>query len=203
MPKEDKFFALFKDQGKLIVQGAKLLQELFTDISNAENYVRQIKDVEHRADEITHRTIELLHRTFITPMDREDIHELICKMDDILDYIDATAQRVTIYDVKTVPPGAPELAEICFKSAEAIHAAVQQLGDLKQSTTILKYCVEVNRLENEADDLFRKATGRLFREEPDTRQLIKFKEIYEMMENTTDRCENVANLIEGIVLEYG
>jgi uncharacterized protein len=202
MPREDQFFKLFKNQGELIVEGAEILKELFADIANAEKYTRRLKEVEHRADEITHRTLELLHQTFITPMDREDIHQLASKMDDVLDFMDAVAQRVLLYDVRITPPNAPELAEICRKSAIAIQSAVSQLENMKNSAAILKICVEINRLENEADHAFRSATGKLFREEPDTRQLIKFKEIYEMLEETTDRCEDVANIIEGIVLEY-
>ena len=203
MPREDKFFKLFKDQGELLVEGANILKELFADISNAERHSRRLKDVEHKADEITHTTMNLLHRTFITPMDREDIHQLICKMDDILDFMDAVSQRVLLFDIKTAPPSAAELADLCLKSVATISSVVSQLEDMKNSKNILKQCVEINRLEKEADHAFRAATGKLFREEPDTRQLIKFKEIYEMLEETTDRCEDVANIIEGIVLEYG
>ena len=201
MPREDQFFKLFKDQGELLVEGAVILKDLFSDIAHAEKHARRLKEVEHLADNITHRTTELLHKTFITPLDREDIHKLISKMDDVLDYMDAAAQRVILYDITITPPSALELTDVCLRSAQVIQQIVNQLHDLKNASSILKQCVEINRLENEADHVFRTATGKLFREEPDTRQLIKFKEIYEMLEETTDRCEEVANIIEGIVLE--
>lgn len=202
MPREDKFFELFRQSAELTVEGAKALHELFQDIKNAEMHSRRLKEIEHRADEITHRTIELLHSTFITPLDRDDIHQLISKLDDILDFMEATAMRVHLYDITTSPPNALELTTICVKSAEAIKLAIMQLQDMKNRQAILKHCVEINRLENEADHAFRVATAKLFREEPDTRQLIKYKEIYELLETATDRCEDVANIIEGIVLEY-
>jgi predicted phosphate transport protein (TIGR00153 family) len=202
MPREDKFFTLFQKSSELMVEGANELHNLFKDIAHVEKYSRRIKEIEHQADEVTHHTIELLHSTFITPLDREDIHQLISKMDDILDFMEAAAQRIHLYDITTAPPYAAELAEICVKSAETIKAGVAMLEDMKNRKELLKICIEIHRLENEADVLFRSATAKLFREEPDTRQLIKHKEIYEILETTTDRCEDVANIIEGIVLEY-
>jgi predicted phosphate transport protein (TIGR00153 family) len=202
MPREEKFFTMFQKSSELMVEGAQELQNLFNDMAHVERHTRRIKDIEHKADEVTHQTIELLHSTFITPLDREDIHQLISKMDDILDFMEAAAQRIHLYDITSAPPYAAELAEICVKSAEAIKAGVAQLEDLKNKKEIQKICIEIHRLENEADALFRSATAKLFREEPDTRQLIKYKEIYEILETTTDRCEDVANIIEGIVLEY-
>ncbi|MCM2324245.1 MAG: DUF47 family protein [Oligoflexia bacterium] len=202
LPREEKFFELFRHSADLMVEGALALRDLFSDLEHAEMHSRRLKDIEHKADEVTHRTIELLHKTFITPLDREDIHLLITKMDDILDFFEAAAQRIFLYDVKTPPPNARELAEICVKAAEAIKRAVDLLEDLKERELILKQCIEINRLENEADYMFRLSLAKLFREEPDTRQLIKYKEIYEILETATDRAEDVANIIEGIVLEY-
>lgn len=202
MPREEKFFELFRQSSELMVEGAKVLCEQFADIANAEKHSKRLKDIEHKADEVTHKTIELLHKTFITPLDRDDIHKLISRMDDVLDFMDAASQRIHLYDVKSVPPMAMDLAVICVKSAEAIHIAIDKLEDLKNRRLILDQTIEINRLENEADHTFRIAMAKLFREEPDARQITKYKEIYEILETATDRCEDVANIIEGIVLEY-
>lgn len=202
MPREERFFDMFRDISELIVQGTNAFQAMLADLPNAERHAATIKDIEHRADTVTHRTVELLHKTFITPLDREDIHQLISRLDDILDYIEAASERIFLYGITTQPPEAKKLAEICTLSAEHIQKAVAMLEDLKQPEAIVKHCVEVNRLENEADSVLRAAMAKLFREEQDTRQLIKLKEIFELLETVTDRCEDVANIIEGIVLEY-
>ncbi len=202
IPRETSFFDLFCDSAELIVQGAKEFQALAHDMPNIETHAKVIKALEHRADEITHRTVETLHRTFITPIDREDIHLLISRMDDILDFIEAASQRILLYGLTELTDEARSLAEVVTKSCEQVKIAVDGLQDLKQSDRIMKSCVEINRLENEADHVLRAGMAKLFREEPDTRQLIKLKEIYELLETVTDRCEDVANVIEGIVLEY-
>lgn len=202
IPREDKFFVLFKQAGDLLVEGAKEFKEMLADIPNAERHARNIKDAEHRCDDVTHKTVELLHKTFITPLDREDIHLLITRMDDILDFLEAASDRVFLYKIKTSSPEAIALADICFRSAEWVRKAVEHLDNLKNPAEILKCCIEINRLENEADRVLRSAMAKLFDEEPDTRQLIKLKELYELLETVTDRCEDVANIVEGIVLEY-
>ena len=202
LPREAKFFMLFSKLAITMIEGANALKELFSDIPNADRYARQIKEIEHRADEITHNTISLLHETFITPIDREDIHQLIRKLDDVVDFFDAAAQRTALYDVKKCPPGALELINVCIKQAEAMKRALDLMEGMKDREKILKECVELHRLENEADHVFRTSVAKLFREESDIRELIKYKEIYEILETATDRGEDVANLIEGIVLEY-
>ena len=205
MPREGRFFDLFNESANLIVQAAQEFRKMLTDLSNAadvERYAISIKEIEHKADNVTHRTVEMLHKTFITPIDRDDIHELISKMDDIVDYIEATSQRIFQYDVTQVSPEAVKLADVCVRCAEYVKITVQGLSNLKNPQEIIKNCVELNRLENEADYILRVAMAKLFREEPDIRQLIKLKEIYELLETVTDRCEDVANIIEGIVLEY-
>lgn len=202
VPREENFFAHFNQAADLILEGAKEFHEMLKHMDNIERRARTIKDIEHRADEVTHRTVELLHKTFITPLDREDIHGLISKMDDILDYIEAASERVNLYGITVAPPEAVALAEICVRSAEDIRNAVYLLNDLKNPQQIIKYCVEVNRLENEADHVLRSAMAKLFRDEPDTRKLIMYKELFELLESVTDRCEDVANIVEGIVLEY-
>lgn len=202
IPKEGRFFELFKNLSELITQGAIEFRELLAHLDEAEKRVRAIKDIEHKGDDITHTTMDLLHQTFITPLDREDIHELISTLDDVLDYIDAAAQRVLLYEMKHIPNEGRELAETCVQAAQKVQIAVGQLDNLKDPEGIKKICVEINRLENEADHVLRSAIAKLFREENDIKQLIKLKEIYEILETVTDLCEDVANIVDGIVLEY-
>jgi predicted phosphate transport protein (TIGR00153 family) len=211
IPRDGRFFELFRESADQIVLGAQEFRSLLADMNTAgknapmnsvESRSRNIKAIEHKADEITHRTIEMLHKTFITPIDREDIHQLITRMDDILDYLEAASQRMYLYNIQSVTPEARDLSEICVASAEAVRRAVMALDNLENSKSILEACVEINRLENDADQALRTGMAKLFREEPDTRNLIKMKEIYELLETVTDRCEDVANIVEGIVLEY-
>jgi uncharacterized protein len=202
LPKEGKFFDHFKKSADLIVEGAEEFKKMLGDLQHSESWSRKIKQIEHNADEVTHATIDLLHKTFITPLDREDIHELISRMDDILDFIEAASDRVYLYGIKVCPPEAMELADICIQAAKDIKGAIYQLENLKNREQILKHCVEINRLENEADHILRRAMAKLFAEEQDMRTLIKVKELFEVLETVTDRCEDVANTIEGIVMEY-
>ena len=193
---------MFNNSADLIVEGARELKNLMNDIQKSEIHSRTIKDIEHKADQNTHDTVSLLHKTFITPLDREDIHQLITKLDDVLDLIDASAQRVFIYGVTETNSELKQMADICLQVAEKVKLAVNQLENLRNPEEIIKICIEINRLENEADHALRSAVAKLFREEADFKKMIKLKEIYELMESVTDRCEDVANIIEGIVLEY-
>jgi uncharacterized protein len=200
--REGRFFELFQKCADQIVEAAHEFRKLLEDAPNIEVYAQKIKDIEHATDLVTHETVELLHKTFITPIDRDDIHELASRMDDIVDFIDAAAERMYLYGIKKITPEATQLADVCVHAAEYVKKAVQELPNLKNSKEIIKLCIEINRVENEADRILRVAMAKLFREEPDTRELIKLKEIYEILETVTDRCEDVANTIEGIVLEY-
>lgn len=202
LPREENFFALFRAIADQIVAGSLEFKKMVEDIGNAATHCATIKDIEHKGDEITHNTVALLHKTFITPMDREDIHLLISRLDDILDFIDAAAQRISLYGIKKAPPEMSAMAQICVEAAEKIRTAVNGLQDLSSPGEIEKCCVEINRLENEADQVLRSGVAKLFRDEPDTRELIKQKEILELLETVTDRCEDVANVIDGMVLEY-
>jgi uncharacterized protein len=207
MPREGKFFELFRESADQIVLGSQELRAMLAELGTAPEHVvesrsRNIKGIEHKADEITHRVIEALHKTFITPLDREDIYALITKMDDIMDFLEAASARIFLYDLKKSTPEAIGLMDVCVASAHAVKRAVSELDNLQNSAKILEACVEINRLENDADHLLRTAMADLFRKETDMRQLIKLKEIYELLETVTDRCEDVANIIEGIVLEY-
>src|SRR5438105_2857258 len=156
---------------------------------------------ERAADKITHETITLLHRTFITPFDRETIHALITKMDDILDLIQDVTESIALYDLRAATPEAKQLAEICQQSCDRVKAAVGLLTNLKDPQAILKSCEEIDRLESDADRVMRSAMSKLFREENDLKQVMKLRVIYDLLESITDRCEDVANIIEGIVLE--
>jgi hypothetical protein len=202
IPREGRFFDLFDRGADLIIEGALEFRKMISDLSGAEKYSDTIKDIEHKADNITHQTVEMLHKTFITPIDRDDIHQLITRMDDILDLIEAAAQRIVLYGITKLPAEAFELADVCVKSAEYVKKTDGGLHDLKHPEILIQGCVEINRLENEADQILRKAMAKLFKLEPDTRQVIKLKDIYELLETATDRCEDVANIVEGIVLEY-
>jgi len=205
MPQEGKFFELFNSHAEQIVLGCEalvtLLAVLHAGNGDAEKQCELIDAIEHRADEITHETMRQLHKSFITPLDRDEIHQLITSLDDILDLIQDVAHTVALYDVRHVTPEANKLAELCRASCERVAAAVALLPSMDNGPEILRICFAIDQLESEADRVMRGAMSRLFREEPDVRELIKFKAIYELLETVTDRCEDVANIIEGIVLE--
>jgi len=201
MPHEGRFFDLFKELADLIVQGSRELQALMASFDDIERRRFNIETIEKKGDKVTHATVELLHKTFITPLDRDDIHQLITNMDDILDLIEDSAQSLSMYDVRSVTHDAARLAAICVGCAEKVQAAVELLPNMQNARKILEVCGEIDKLESEADHLMRTAMAKLFRDEPDVRQMIKLRTIYELLEEMTDRCEDVANIIEGIVLE--
>ena len=201
MPKEGRFFDLFNDHAALVLDGAIGLKLFMSDMGNREVHAQNVSSIEKKADKITYETILLLHQTFVTPLDREDIHKLISNMDDILDLMEDVAECVVLYDVTEVTDAARKLADICVACAEKVKLAVGMLSNLDNSPAILKICSEIDQLESEADRVMRTAMSKLFRDEPDTRQLIKLKAIYELLESVTDRAEDTANVIEGIVLE--
>lgn len=201
MPTEGKFFDLFNQHAELAVKCAKEMVALMTNFDDLEIRVHAIEAVEKQADKVTHNTIDLLHKTFITPLDRDDIHQLITRMDDILDLLEDAAQTISLYDIKSITPEAKRLAELCLTCAEKVQAAVGLLHNMDNSRQILAICQEIDRLESDADHVMRAAMSKLFRDEPDVRTLIKLKAIYEILETVTDRCEDVANIIEGIIVE--
>ena len=202
MPREGKFFDLFNAHAAQIVEGGRALAQLFTNFEAAATHAERIDVAEHSADKITHETIALLHKTFITPIDRDQIHQLITNMDDVLDLIQDTAESIVLYDIRRVSPEAQQLAQICQMTCDRVKAAVGLLANLSDSEAIMKTCEEIDRLESDADRVMCSAMSRLFREESDVKQLIKLRSIYELLELITDRCEDVANIIEGIVLEH-
>jgi len=199
IPKEEKFFQMFQEMGNIIVAGAQELKKMLDDYSDPAASQKAIKDIEHRGDHQTHEIIRKLNTSFITPFDREDIYALAGALDDILDLIDGSAQRFVMYNVESSTPQARELAFLILKGAEAINRALHVIGGKLEP--IAEYCIEVNALENEADRVCREAVSRLFDEEKDPIQLIKWKEIYETLEKATDKCEDAANILESVVVK--
>ncbi len=205
MPKEGKYFDLFNAHAELIVQGGKALSGLVGALvqapEQAEKFAEDIDNIERQADEITHSTLAQLHTSFITPFDRDEIHQLINGMDDILDIIQDVAESVSLYDVTCVPSVARDLADVTEQCCLRIQSVVKLLHSMDNAPEILRYCHEIDHLESDADRLLREAMSKLFREEPDVRQVIKLKAIYEILESVSDRCKDVAGTIEAIVLE--
>jgi hypothetical protein len=201
MPREGKFFDLFNAHAERIVEGGRELAAMIGTFTELDAHAQRIDTIERAADKVTHETIALLHKTFITPFDRDQIHQLITTMDDILDLIQDVAESVALYDLRRATPEAKQLAEINQMCCERVKTAVGLLTNIKHPEAILKCCEEIDRLESDADRVLRGAMSKLFRDEPDVKQLIKLRTIYELLETISDRCEDVANIIEGIVLE--
>ena len=201
LPKEENFLKQFNRTTDIILEAAIALDSLAANYSDVEVKVARIKHLEHEGDQVTHETFALLSRTWITPIDREDIHDLTKALDDILDLIDAGAARFVLFKIPAPTPELKAMTELIVQSARAIQRAMPLLQDLKNSNAIIAACVEINRLENEADALNRLAIGRLFENAKDPFVLMKWKEIYEVLEAATDACEDVANVLEQIVLK--
>ncbi|MFG6449435.1 DUF47 domain-containing protein [Roseateles sp. BYS180W] len=207
LPREGNFFELFNQHGALIADGGRSFMSMLREYSDAtqrEKFAAEVDGAEHAADRITAEVNRLLHRTFITPIDREQIHGLINSMDDILDLLQDVTEMLQLYDVRSIPEDALRLGEVSVRCCERVRDAVALLPKLSQPQTVeaaLKTCEEIDKLESDADRIMRAAMSRLFRDELDVRELIKLKAIYEQLETISDRCEDVANLIEGIVLE--
>ncbi len=202
LPKETSFFDFFEQHAALTVEGTKEFLSLVTTSANITAKCRRISDIEHETDVITHRCVEALHKTFITPIDRDQIHRLITKMDDIMDFVEAAAERIELYELSNMTADVRDLADVLHRATIQVEEAARGLRNLKDPQAILKVCVDINRLENEADAILRRSVARLFKEEKDPITVIKWKEIYENLENATDRCEDVANIIEGVILEH-
>jgi uncharacterized protein len=199
IPKDEKFFVMFKEMSRNIVVGAELLKDMLDNFTDPAGSQRKIKDIEHKGDTITHDIIKKLNKSFITPFDREDIYALSSALDDILDLIDACSARIVMYNVEKPTPESKELGFLILKSCQIIDKTVALLGGKLEP--ISAYCIEVNALENEADRVCREAISRLFDEEKDPIQLIKWKEIYETLETATDKCEDAANILESVVVK--
>lgn len=202
LPREGRFFVLFDESARNAADVALHLKNMLYSWNNLEKDVAEIIELEHKGDGITHEIIALVHRTFVTPFDREDIALLAHSLDDVVDFIESAADAMNIYEIKEPTQRAKELADIILLTTVEVREAISELRrkiDLKQ---ILKRCVEINRLENMADKVYREALAELFHDSKDITYIIKWREIYEYMETATDRCEDVANVLEGVALKY-
>jgi uncharacterized protein len=202
LPREESFFDEFEKHAAKTVEGCKAFLEMADGTTDCKAISPRIKTIESECDHITHGVVARLHKTFITPIDRNDIFRLISKMDDVMDFVEAAAQRMLVYDIHEPTPELAGLARSLLHGAQRLLEALSGMRNLKNPELILEKCVEINRLENEADEQLRVAIAKLFRESSkDPVFVIKWKEIYELVETATDRCEDVANIIEGVVLE--
>jgi uncharacterized protein len=199
IPREVRFFDLFEQQSHHIIRAAQLLHELVHHFADARAKAHAIKEVEHQGDQLTHEVVKRLNTTFITPIDREDIHDLATRLDDVLDFIEAAAERLVVYRIKEPTSACRAMAEVIVQQTHAMERAIKCLRTMDPG--FHEHAVEVNRLENSADNLLRDSLAALFEEQADPIEVIKWKEIYETMETVTDRCEDVANVIEGIILK--
>ncbi|MFL5263757.1 MAG: DUF47 domain-containing protein [Anaeromyxobacteraceae bacterium] len=202
MPRTDDFFDDFEKLAATTVEGTRLLKAMLDDFTDVPRKVQGIKDVEHRGDDITHRSFERLHKQFITPFDRPEIHRLLSRIDDVLDLADAAAERLGLYEITTVLPDARELAGVLVAAAETMQQAVRGLRDVKNPKRVLEACKAVNVCENQGDTLIRRAIADLFKSGLDPLTVMKWKEILDLIEDGIDRAEDVANVIEGVVLEH-
>ena len=207
LPREGNFFEMFNQHAERIVEAARAFEQLvanYSDVHLREQYNRDVDNAERAADRVTHDVNRLIHKTFITPIDREQIHKLINTMDDVADLIQDSAETMALYDVRHMTDEISRLTTLSVKCCERVKDAVKSLGQITDPATAeatLKTCEEIDRIESDADRVMRSAMSKLFREEPDVREVIKLKAIYELLETITDKCEDVANVVEGIVLE--
>lgn len=207
LPREGNFFALFEQHAEHIVEAARAFSKLvanYNDQNLREQYNRDVDHAERAADKVTQEVNRLIHSTFITPIDREQIHTLINTMDDVADLIQDSAETMALYDVRHMTEEITRLTDLSVRCCERVKEAVGLLSKLSDHDTAeaaLKTCEEIDKLESDADRVMRSAMSKLFREEPDVREVIKLKAIYELLETITDKCEDVANVVEGIVLE--
>ena len=207
LPRDGNFFEMFNLHADRIVEAARAFSQLvanYSDVELREKFNQDVDNAERAADRVTHEVSKALHKTFITPIDREQIHGLINTMDDVVDLIQDSAETMALYDVRHMTEEIKRLTDISVKCCERVRDAVKLLGKIADHSTAeaaLKTCEEIDQLESDADRVMRSAMSKLFREEPDVREVIKLKAIYELLETITDKCEDVANLIEGIILE--
>ena len=207
LPREGNFFEMFNQHAEHIVQASQAFSRLvqnYSDVEKRKGYYREVDEAERAADRVTHEVSRALHKTFITPIDRDQIHQLINTMDDVADLIQDAAETMSLYDVRHMTDDIVRLTDLNVKCCESLKVAVGLIGKVRDAATAeatLKICEEIDKLESDADRVMRSAMSKLFREEPDVRELIKLKAVYELLESISDRCEDVANQIEGIVLE--
>lgn len=200
-PKDTNFYDLFERGATKVHEGVQLLEELVKDFTHVPLKAKRIKDVEHEADLITHETVAKLNKTFLTPLDREDIHDLISSLDNILDHVEAAADKLSLYRITEVKPELALLTDILSRAMQEVRKTIEQLRRLKGTESILQHCIEINRLENEGDFIYRSAIAKLFEKGDDPLDVLKWKEVYDSVENAIDSCEDVANVIEAVALK--
>jgi uncharacterized protein len=196
------FYEAFERHAARIVEAGALISQIVREPERSVEIAKAVKEAENAGDKITHETIARLHKTWITPIDRADIHSLITALDDVLDLIEAVSERVALYEVRKLPAFVVQLADSLQLATVAVDQAIKLLPQVKQPKEMLVLCVEINRLENEADDAYRHGLAQLFKGEYDAIEVMKWRDIIDNLESATDRCEDVANILEGIVLEY-
>ena len=201
LPKEEQYFDLLEQATSYLVDGAAALEDLAKDYTNIDGKVNHLQGMEHACDEVCHNTLEKLNTTFITPIDREDIHELVLRLDDVLDMTTASAQQMVSFRVKQPRRPVQQFAAIIVQQCAVLHRAVTKLRNSKNYEAIGNDCIEIHRLENDADDILKHAIEDLFDTESNAIELLRWKEIYETLESVTDKAEDVANVIQGITVK--
>ena len=201
MPTEENFFELFDEIAQVLVDAAVCLQDLITNYEDVEEKARNLREMEKRVDSATDGICERLNISFVTPIDREDIHGLATKMDDVLDYIEASSDRMKLYGVEKPREEAGEIADLLVEGTKLVRQAVHALADFRDIRSVLDPCIEINKIENQADQVQRRALKRLFAEEDKPLEVAKWQEIFDRLETATDRCEDVANILESIVVK--
>lgn len=201
IPRDEQFFSLFEQATDIAVAGAETLQLMLADLPKAEEYRLKIADIEHAGDSVIHAVMEKLNRTFVTPIDPEDISAIASRLDDIIDFTQAAAERIVLYDVTKIHPGSVELAAVLMQTVKVVKECVALLRDMSQRKAILQHCIEINRLENAGDRVYREALGNLFRA-GDLLELMRWKEIFEQIEQAIDECEDLADVIESVIVKH-
>ena len=200
IPQSKHFFDMLEQQSDVVVEGAEALLDMVKNFNNVAQKRDRVKDVEHKGDELVHTIAEELNKTFVTPIDQEDISKLTSRLDDILDYIEAASHRIWSYEIKSVPPDMIKLTEVIVTSSKEVNHAVKDLRNFKKKNEILAHCIEINRLENMADDITHTAVAALFKKH-DAIDIIKLKEIYEYLEEATDKCEDASDVIKDVFMK--
>jgi predicted phosphate transport protein (TIGR00153 family) len=203
LTRDEEFWSAFTRHSQLTARAAALLTEMLEYTGRSQQLVQEISDIEHQGDKITRDTVLALHQTWITPLDREEIHCLVSRLDDVLDFIDAAADRVALYQIRAARPEALDMAKILQVSCNEIERAMGMMHDMNNAKALLELCQQLSRQEHDADQIFRRALARLFNEGTEALELMKWRDILESIETATGRAEDVANIIEGIVLEHG
>jgi len=200
IPQEKHFFDMLENQADIVLEGAQALLDMVKNFDRVVEKRDKIKEIEHRGDDMVHEISNALNRTFVTPIDHDDLSELTSRLDDILDFIEAVSHRLWSYEIKAIPPDMVKLTEVVLTSSKEVNHAVKDLRNFKSSNEILKHCIEINRLENVGDDIAHVAVAGLFKKY-DPVDIIKLKEIYEYLEEATDKCEDAADVIKDVYMK--